>query len=343
MSVISATSGALLFSGTTLLVSLFAAATIYSQVNSFRNELDSEMNNFKVLTDDIWVDMIALGAGTPANRFRRQAYSGHVASDLQPSIPSSVYGGYNAAGFQLTDVTPTVLNIPTSPFVGGGILNVGNSRCYCTLDNNCPPGPPGITGDQGPDGYDGRDGVPGFDGFDAENISNEAPLGCYTCPQGLPGAQGPSGPHGIRGMRGAKGQPGMPGRDGNPGMPGEMGPTGPPGNDGQPGKPGEKGDDAENPIGRAGPRGSPGEQGPEGPEGTPGRDAYPGPQGPIGEQGVPGYQGAAGPDGDEGPQGPPGKPGRDAEYCKCPDRDVSGSFPQNPVNATYYRKKKRLH
>lgn len=50
MSAIGATSGALLISGATLLVSLFAAATIYSQINSIWSELDAEMNNFKVWT-----------------------------------------------------------------------------------------------------------------------------------------------------------------------------------------------------------------------------------------------------------------------------------------------------
>lgn len=49
MSVTGATSGALLFSGATLIVSLFAAASIYSQVNSIWSELDSEMSNFKVI------------------------------------------------------------------------------------------------------------------------------------------------------------------------------------------------------------------------------------------------------------------------------------------------------
>ncbi|CAJ0597608.1 unnamed protein product [Cylicocyclus nassatus] len=326
MSTISATSGALVFSGATLIVSLFAAAAIFSQINSIWSELDAEMSTFKVLTDDLWQDMIGLGAGTPANRLRRQAYGGYGASGSQP--PATTSSGSTPA-----------LN-PTPSFTGYNMPNYMINRCVCAIENNCPPGPAGSEGDAGPDGLDGLDGVPGFDGQDATDISNEAPQGCFTCPQGLPGPQGPTGAPGIRGMRGARGQPGRPGRDGNPGMPGEMGPPGPPGSDGQPGKPGEKGDDAEKPVGRAGPRGPPGEQGPEGPEGSPGRDAYPGPQGPVGEPGVPGYQGAAGPDGEEGPMGPPGNPGKDAEYCKCPPRDANAT---NNPSSSYRRKKHRKH
>lgn len=48
MSLIGATSGALLFSGATLVISMFAAAAIYAQVNTIWSEFDAEMNNFKV-------------------------------------------------------------------------------------------------------------------------------------------------------------------------------------------------------------------------------------------------------------------------------------------------------
>ena len=48
MSIQRATSGALLFSGATLLVSLFAYASIYTQVKSIWDELDNEIDSFKV-------------------------------------------------------------------------------------------------------------------------------------------------------------------------------------------------------------------------------------------------------------------------------------------------------
>ncbi|VDP10522.1 unnamed protein product [Heligmosomoides polygyrus] len=327
MSLIGATSGALLFSGATLVISMFAAAAIYAQVNTIWSEFDAEMNNFKVLTDDIWKDMIGLGAGTPSNRIRRQSYGGYGASGVQHE-PLPTPGADSAALGPIRSPTPAFPNsLPPS---------AANARCACAFENNCPPGPPGSVGVPGPDGFDGLDGVPGFDGLDADDVSNEAAQGCFTCPQGLPGPQGPGGSPGIRGMRGARGQPGMPGRDGNPGMPGEMGPPGPPGVDGEAGKPGDKGDDAEKPMGRAGPRGPPGEMGPEGPEGSPGRDAYPGQQGPVGEP-------AAGADGEEGPQGPPGNVGKDAEYCKCPEREPERDVPVHHSGSGYRRKKHRKH
>ncbi|PAV69003.1 hypothetical protein WR25_13913 [Diploscapter pachys] len=83
MSVTSATSGAIIFSGATLLVALFATASIYSQLTSMWRELDAEIHNFKSLTNDIWADMVRLGAGTPANRQRRQSYGGYGATGVQ--------------------------------------------------------------------------------------------------------------------------------------------------------------------------------------------------------------------------------------------------------------------
>uniref|UniRef100_A0A915BIF2 39S ribosomal protein L21, mitochondrial n=1 Tax=Parascaris univalens TaxID=6257 RepID=A0A915BIF2_PARUN len=72
MSLYGATIGAIIFSSTTLLVCLFAVSSICSDVTGIWAELDSEMSAFKVMTDDLWQDMLSLGAGTPANRLRRQ-------------------------------------------------------------------------------------------------------------------------------------------------------------------------------------------------------------------------------------------------------------------------------
>ena len=65
--------------------------------------------------------MVQMGAGTKANRERRQSY-----------------GGYAASG--KTSINP-----------GPGIVSVGNG-CSCKLENSCPPGqqgPPGQVGDEG--------------------------------------------------------------------------------------------------------------------------------------------------------------------------------------------------
>ncbi|VDO33485.1 unnamed protein product, partial [Brugia timori] len=72
MSVENATLGAIIFSGATLLVCLLAIAAIHKDVTSIWSELDSEIVSFKVKTDDLWKEMIGLGAGTPSNRLRRQ-------------------------------------------------------------------------------------------------------------------------------------------------------------------------------------------------------------------------------------------------------------------------------
>ncbi|CAI2341283.1 unnamed protein product [Caenorhabditis sp. 36 PRJEB53466] len=308
MTLTAATSGAIVFSGATLLVSLFAAASLYSQVSSIWNELDAEIANFRSLTEDMWVDMVKLGAGTASNRVRRQQYGGYGASGVQPPAPApNGYGGYGASQpapppEKFPDGIPNGANqpkfpgggFPDGPFPNGGGPR-GGPQCQCTVENSCPPGPSGDEGEQGPDGQDGLDG---------DLLDRRDQLG-----------------PGLRGMRGARGQPGRPGRDGNPGMPGDCGPPGAPGLDGKPGSPGGKGDDGEKPLGRQGPRGPPGEAGPEGPTGPNGRDAYPGQAGPQGEPGIQGYGGSAGQDGPEGPTGPAGLPGKDAEYCKCPGRE----------------------
>uniref|UniRef100_A0A914Z530 Uncharacterized protein n=1 Tax=Panagrolaimus superbus TaxID=310955 RepID=A0A914Z530_9BILA len=38
------------------------------------------MDGFKVLADDLWRDMVQMGAGTPSNRIRRESYGGYGAS-----------------------------------------------------------------------------------------------------------------------------------------------------------------------------------------------------------------------------------------------------------------------
>ncbi|CAJ0580640.1 unnamed protein product, partial [Mesorhabditis spiculigera] len=310
---------ALTFSGATLLISLFAAFSIYSDVTSLWRELDSDIQNFRSLTDDLWTDMVTLGAGGPANRVRRQAY-----------------GGYGAAGN--TD-GPTG-TFPGAP-AGVNSFSPPPQSCQCTTENHCPPGPNGQVGDQGPDGLDGIPGQDGKDGQDASDRQNTPATGCFHCPPGPPGDQGTSGRPGMRGMRGARGQGGHPGRDGAPGVPGEMGPPGPPGEDGKPGEPGLRGVDAEKPVGRKGPRGPPGEAGIEGPIGPQGRHARPGRSGSKGEEGSPGFQGAAGADGEEGLPGQAGLQGKDAEYCKCPARETLEAAASGS-GRTGYRRHRRV-
>ncbi len=62
----------------TLLVCLIGAWGIYQDVTSLWLELDTEMDAFRALTDDMWHSMLAMGAGTSANRERRQVFFGSV-------------------------------------------------------------------------------------------------------------------------------------------------------------------------------------------------------------------------------------------------------------------------
>ena len=91
MSVHSATCGVLAVSGLTVLACMLGVASIYSQVQSIWAELDTEMDQFKLRADDLWSDMVKMGAGTPANRLRRQAYGGYGATGTnnEPPTPTS--------------------------------------------------------------------------------------------------------------------------------------------------------------------------------------------------------------------------------------------------------------
>uniref|UniRef100_A0A914VZC6 Nematode cuticle collagen N-terminal domain-containing protein n=1 Tax=Plectus sambesii TaxID=2011161 RepID=A0A914VZC6_9BILA len=40
---------------------LVAVPMIYNEVQSIWNEIDTEMNHFKLLADDMWKDMVLLG------------------------------------------------------------------------------------------------------------------------------------------------------------------------------------------------------------------------------------------------------------------------------------------
>uniref|UniRef100_A0A1I7YMZ4 Col_cuticle_N domain-containing protein n=1 Tax=Steinernema glaseri TaxID=37863 RepID=A0A1I7YMZ4_9BILA len=338
MSVNTATTGAICLSGATLLLCLLSISNIYSDVQSIWTQLDSEMDSFKIMTEETWREMIQLGAGTPSNRQRRQAYGGYAASGSNPGFPTP----NNPPTANVLSPIGSPPQFPQGPISSGsGNPSAPGSICNCNPENKCPAGPSGPKGPKGPAGLPGLPGKDGKDGLDADDVSQEPPSGCFNCPQGPPGPTGATGRPGMRGMRGAKGQPGHPGRDGNPGMPGEMGPPGPPGNDGKQGAPGEKGEDAQKLIGRPGPRGIPGPQGPDGPEGDKGQDAPEGEPGPEGLPGAPGFTGAAGPDGEEGVQGPAGNPGKDANYCPCPGRgqDAGASDSDSAHGTTGYRRR----
>ncbi|KAL6735621.1 hypothetical protein Aduo_006042 [Ancylostoma duodenale] len=304
-------------SGIVLICCLLAIGQIYGNVQDFWRELDEEMSTIRTQTDEMWRDLVHIGA----TRRRREAYvqAGGYAGPAGPG--GRVGGGEYAVGVSPTAPAHAFAMPPSGP----APISAG-CQCKSGAENRCPHGPvgaKGLPGVPGPNGIPGVDGKPGADSVDVSPEPQDTGV-CYYCPPGAPGAPGPIGRPGARGMKGADGTLGRPGHDGNPGRPGEMGAPGPQGRPGPDGRPGEKGADGRKPIGRPGPKGQRGPGGDAGPQGAPGADAPPGPPGPAGPHGGPGPQGPKGVDGPPGGEGGLGRPGRDAEYCHCPARGIHG-------------------
>ncbi|VDL82705.1 unnamed protein product [Nippostrongylus brasiliensis] len=83
MSVSKATAGALCLSTFTLLMSLYAIYNIYTDVRGIWMQLDEQMVEFKLQTDDLWTQMLGLGAATPSTRQRRQGKDQYGAYEAQ--------------------------------------------------------------------------------------------------------------------------------------------------------------------------------------------------------------------------------------------------------------------
>ncbi|KAL7071471.1 hypothetical protein ACQ4LE_009089 [Meloidogyne hapla] len=288
---------AIALSGTTIIICIAGIICMKIQLQLMWDELDFEIKQFNIKTDNLWEGMLRMGAGTPSNRKRRENYGGY-------GILQQVHS-----------------NLFTAKVATGPLKVALGSLCSCIPQNDCPTGPPGVQGNSGQPGERGIGGLPGIPGHDALDVQSLAFKGCFNCPAGPQGTPGKEGNPGIRGPRGSNGIPGISGRDGVPGLTGEVGPMGVPGEIGKPGKAGDIGKDAEKLIGRKGVRGPQGQEGPQGQMGEKGLDGVQGRQGVKGPPGTPGSQGPPGPDGEEGGRGLLGKHGQDAEYCPCPARD----------------------
>ncbi|KFD54895.1 hypothetical protein M514_04329 [Trichuris suis] len=330
-----------------LLACLIMTPMIYFEVQNVRLELDTEMDEFKLATNELWEEMMSF----TGPRERRQAYG--VPPSPQPSDGYGQPSVHNGRGHVPAGSVPGVLGTTggrtPSSSVSGGMEGLGLPpeitfgsefgeslvtvapgvarqkpicKCNPAQAKKCPAGPPGPKGQRGEPGQDGPPGEPGKPGRDAEDVQAQRQLlgTCATCFSCTAGPPGPNGPPGPQGLVGPSGRPGTPGCDGTPGPPGEMGPPGQPGPRGNAGPKGIVGKDAERVIGVKGEKGITGAQGDMGDKGRPGRDAKDGPVGDMGEQGEEGLQGPPGPMGPVGAMGPRGGPGPDAHYCPCPAR-----------------------
>ncbi|VDM80918.1 unnamed protein product [Strongylus vulgaris] len=185
---------------------LVFSCEIYTDINALVTLLSSEIEIFKVETDQSWKELLDVQiAVTPP---RRKRSSQDVFADL------GILHRLKARQSQ------SVLQSQLPPF------------CQCeTQRPRCPPGPRGPPGAPGAPGLPGERGPRGNDNFKSYPAVNCAvrDTGCVRCPAGSPGFPGQPGKEGPKGPPGLPGSPGFTTKRGPPGMPGPNGDQGPPG------------------------------------------------------------------------------------------------------------------
>ncbi|CAD6189299.1 unnamed protein product [Caenorhabditis auriculariae] len=240
-----------------------------SRIDNIRNTLAVDMDEFNVMQQEVWGDILSIRGDTPniKRRVVKRQTQEECSCEEQNLCPAGPKGRPGADGHD---------GNPGTPGEPGEVGAVGilpqeevppASGC-----RTCPPGPPG------PAGYPGQPGPQGLPGPQGE-AGNE----------GRPGTTGPLGPPGDMGMMGEPGKEGEAGQPGREGVRGEKGPAGPPGLPGLVGPRGFSGNAG--PPGNAGPLGAEGEVGPPGKNGA---DGYEGGVGNYGEPGQPGEDAAGG-------------------------------------------------
>ncbi|VDK78858.1 unnamed protein product [Anisakis simplex] len=156
-------------SGVALLACLVAVLYVYNDVQSIWMQIDAEMNAFRATTDDLWHDMMRLGANR--SRFRRQG--GYGSGSLSSGGKAAEHG--HESSF---DAEPTSSD--------------GSSSSH--LDSLGPIGPEGrpgfdYGGGSGGDASTGEDGSGSGSGNDGERLKGFAP---GTPPGALPPGVPPS-------------------------------------------------------------------------------------------------------------------------------------------------------
>ena len=158
------TTGTISCSGLTVLLCLGGLIGVYNNLQEIWIELDNEMDLFRLQAHDLWNDMLQMGAGTPSNRQRRQAYTAGMAGNYQGGgganyQPTSTNGGYQGGGgptgpgpneiIPPQKVTSSASNVGGcgNPFIPSENLNSVHSFLKCTdlnlvckAENTCPPG-----------------------------------------------------------------------------------------------------------------------------------------------------------------------------------------------------------
>nr|CDJ83247.1 C. briggsae CBR-COL-158 protein [Haemonchus contortus] len=79
-------------------------------------QLDEQMVEFKIQTDDIWTQMLGLGAATPSTRQRRQGKDQYGAYEAQGVNPGPVCGEYKTKRVQSIPYFPSMAR-PEGPIL----------------------------------------------------------------------------------------------------------------------------------------------------------------------------------------------------------------------------------
>ncbi|VDL72166.1 unnamed protein product [Nippostrongylus brasiliensis] len=131
-------------SGIVLLCCLMAIGQIYSNVQEFWDELDVEMSAIRSQTDQMWKDLVHIGA----TRRRRDVYT------------TGSRAGYTSSGGGPGYVEHANPSAPAHSFgsapAGPGPTSAG-CQCKSAAENKCRHGPVGPKGAEGPLGRPGRD------------------------------------------------------------------------------------------------------------------------------------------------------------------------------------------